>query len=113
MDCVFCRMVGHEAPADIIFEDADTIVIRDINPKAPTHLLAIPKKHFSGVHEVPRSEAGFFDNLFAAVAAVVEREKLAAYGYRLVVNTGREAGQSVFHIHVHILSGRPMLWPPG
>jgi len=113
MDCLFCRMVGREAPADVVYEDRDTLVIRDINPQAPTHLLAIPKKHYSTVHEVPPSEAGFFDDLFGAVSAVVKQEKIIDYGYRLVVNSGRRTGQSVFHIHVHILSGRPMHWPPG
>ncbi len=113
MDCLFCRVVNREAPASVVYEDQNTVVIRDINPQAPTHLLAIPKKHFSAIHEVPASEAGFFDNLFRAVSAVLEREKLTEYGYRLVVNSGRRSGQSVFHIHVHILSGRPMHWPPG
>jgi len=113
MDCLFCRMVRREAPAELVYEDPDTLVIRDINPQAPTHLLAIPKIHFSGVHEVPPSETGFFDRLFRAVSAVLEQEHLIDYGYRLVVNSGRRAGQSVFHIHVHILSGRPMHWPPG
>jgi histidine triad (HIT) family protein len=113
MDCLFCGMVKREVPAGLVYEDGDTIVIRDTNPQAPTHLLAIPKKHYGAVHEVPLSEAGFFDRLFRAVAAVVEKEKLIDYGYRLVVNSGRRSGQSVFHIHVHILSGRPMGWPPG
>jgi histidine triad (HIT) family protein len=113
MDCLFCRAVRCEASAEVVYEDQDTVVIRDINPQAPTHLLAIPKKHYSAVHEVPPSEAGFFDDLFRAVAAVVKQEKLIDYGYRLVVNSGRRSGQSVFHIHVHILSGRPMHWPPG
>jgi histidine triad (HIT) family protein len=113
MDCLFCGMVKREVPADVVYEDQDAIVIRDINPQAPAHLLAIPKKHYSAVHEVPPSESGFFDNLFRAVSAVLEKERLVDYGYRLVVNSGRKSGQSVFHIHVHILSGRPMRWPPG
>jgi len=106
-------MVRREIPARVVHEDADTLVIRDIHPQAPTHLLAIPKQHFSAVHEVPPSEAGFFDRLFAAVTAVLEREGLIDYGYRLVINSGSRSGQSVFHLHVHILSGRPMSWPPG
>ena len=113
MDCLFCRMVKREVPASVVYEDKDTVVIRDINPQAPTHLLAIPKKHYGAVHVVPPSEAGFFDDLYRSVAAVVKQEKLIDYGYRLVVNSGRRSGQSVFHIHVHILSGRPMHWPPG
>jgi histidine triad (HIT) family protein len=106
-------MVRREIPARVVHEDADTLVIRDIHPQAPTHLLAIPKQHFSAVHEVTPSEAGFFDRLFAAVTAVLEREGLIDYGYRLVINSGSRSGQSVFHLHVHILSGRPMSWPPG
>ena len=113
MDCLFCGMVRGEVPARIVYEDPEAIVIRDINPQAPTHLLVIPRKHYASVHEVPPSEAGFFDGLFRAVAAAVARENLDSYGYRLVVNSGRRAGQSVFHIHVHILSGRPLHWPPG
>ena len=113
MDCLFCRVVRREVPAEIIYEDRDTVVIRDINPQAPSHLLAIPKKHYGAIHQVPPSEPGFFDSLFHAVTAVVDKEGLIDYGYRLVVNSGRRSGQSVFHIHVHILSGRPMHWPPG
>ena len=113
MNCLFCGVVRREVPAEVVYEDSDTIVIRDIHPQAPVHLLAIPKAHYGAIHEVPPAEAGFFDRLFRAVAAVVEKERLAAYGYRLVVNSGRTSGQSVFHIHVHILSGRPMHWPPG
>jgi len=113
MDCLFCGMVRRDVPAKVVYEDEAALVIRDINPQAPTHLLAIPKKHYGAIHEVPPSEAGYFDKLCRAVSAVLEQEKLTDYGYRLVVNSGRRSGQSVFHIHVHILSGRPMHWPPG
>jgi histidine triad (HIT) family protein len=113
MDCLFCRMVKRELPATVVFEDPDTFVIRDINPQAPSHLLAIPKKHFSGIHEVPPSDGDFFEKLFRAVSAVLLQERLIDEGYRLVINYGEKSGQSVFHIHVHILSGRRMHWPPG
>ena len=112
-ECPFCRMVRREIPAQVVYEDEDTLVIRDINPQAPSHLLAIPKKHYAGIHEVPPSESAFFDKLFRAVTAVLAQEKLIDDSYRLVVNSGAKSGQSVFHIHVHILSGRRMHWPPG
>jgi histidine triad (HIT) family protein len=113
MDCLFCRIARREAPASIVYEDHDTVVIRDINPQAPVHLLAIPKKHYSDLHEVPPSETDFFVKLCEAVSAVLRQEDLIDYGYRLVINSGRRAGQSIFHVHVHILSGRTMHWPPG
>jgi histidine triad (HIT) family protein len=113
MDCLFCRIARREAPAQIVYEDEDAVVIRDINPQAPTHLLAIPKKHYSDIHEVPPSEADFLVKLCRAVTAVLRQEDLIGYGYRLVINSGRRAGQSIFHVHVHILSGRIMRWPPG
>jgi histidine triad (HIT) family protein len=113
MNCLFCRIARREAPAQVVYENEDAVVIRDINPQAPTHLLAIPKKHYSDIHEVPPSEGDFFGKLCAAVTAVLRQEGLTDYGYRLVINSGRRAGQSIFHLHVHILSGRAMHWPPG
>jgi histidine triad (HIT) family protein len=112
-DCIFCKIIKKEIPAPRVYEDENTIVIRDINPQAPAHLLALPRKHYSGVHEVGAAERKLFGQLFQTIGKVVIQEKLAEAGYRLVVNFGEKAGQSVPHIHVHILSGRPMKWPPG
>lgn len=110
-DCLFCKIIARQIPAGRVYEDDHAVAIRDINPQAPVHLLVMPRKHYAGVHEVPASDNGLFAKLFSAVAAVVTQEKLT--DYRLVVNFGEQAGQSVPHIHVHVLSGRPMRWPPG
>jgi len=112
-NCLFCKIINKEIPASGVYEDNDVLVICDINPQAPHHFLAIPKRHYAGVHEVPESDGTLFSNLFAAIGRLVEQENLAEKGYRLVLNFGETAGQSVPHIHVHILSGRAMQWPPG
>ena len=113
MDCLFCKIINKEIPAPRLYEDDHTIVIKDINPQAPVHLLALPRRHYAGVHEVGSADGRIFEQLFKAVRTVVEQEKLADKGYRLVINFGEKAGQSVPHIHVHVLSGRSMQWPPG
>jgi histidine triad (HIT) family protein len=112
-NCLFCKIINKEIPAPRVYEDENAIVIRDINPQAPVHLLALPRRHYSGVHEVNAADNNLFGQLFQAVTRVVEQEKLAGQGYRLVVNFGEKAGQTVPHIHVHILSGRLLQWPPG
>lgn len=112
-DCLFCKMIKKEIPAARIFEDDHAIVIKDINPQAPVHLLAIPREHFAGVHQVPDGQSRLFGCLFTAIKRVIEQEKLDEKGYRLVINSGETAGQAVPHIHVHVLSGRPLHWPPG
>jgi histidine triad (HIT) family protein len=112
-NCLFCQIIRRERPAHIVYEDENTVVIKDINPQAPHHLLAIPKAHHSGVHEVPPEEASFFEGLFRSISAALTQEKIADKGYRLVINSGAISGQSIPHIHVHILSGRAMRWPPG
>jgi histidine triad (HIT) family protein len=109
-DCLFCKIVADEIPAEIVHEDESVLAFPDIAPKAPTHLLLIPKKHFATVAELggdPAASAG----LLAGLAAVVG--KLGLESYRTVFNTGAAAGQSVFHVHAHVLAGRPLTWPPG
>jgi len=113
MDCLFCKIVKKEIPAPRVYEDEHAIVVKDISPQAPLHFLALPRKHYAGVHEVGAADNKLFEQLFNAINAVVAKEKLAEAGYRLVINFGEKAGQSVPHIHVHILSGRSMHWPPG
>jgi histidine triad (HIT) family protein len=110
-DCLFCRIISKEIPANRVYEDDHAIVINDINPQAPVHLLAIPKEHYAGVHLV--GQASLFGRLYAAIKTVIEDKKLDEKGYRLVINFGEKAGQSVPHIHMHVLSGRPLHWPPG
>ena len=111
--CLFCKIIKKEIPAPRVYEDDYAIVVKDISPQAPLHFLALPRKHYAGVHEVTQTDKKLFEQLFAAINAVVAKEKLAEAGYRLVINFGEKAGQSVPHIHVHILSGRSMHWPPG
>ncbi len=113
VDCIFCKIIDKQITAPAVYENGTVMVIRDINPQAPVHLLAMPKKHYAGIHEVPSAEVALFSDLFAAIGKAAELENLTGYGYRLVVNFGEKMGQSVPHIHVHILSGRPMHWPPG
>jgi histidine triad (HIT) family protein len=113
-DCLFCRIIENKIPAQRIYEDDFSIVIKDINPQAPIHFLAIPKKHYSGIHQVPISEQELIPQLFNAVSKVIESNDLTSRGgYRLVLNFGENSGQAVHHIHIHILSGRKMDWPPG
>jgi histidine triad (HIT) family protein len=109
-DCLFCKIVAKEIPADVVGETATTLAFRDISPKAPTHVLVIPKTHFRDISELSR-DSDAAANLLAAAASVAENEGLEHF--RLVFNTGSEAGQSVFHVHAHVLGGRAMSWPPG
>ena len=112
-NCLFCKMASGEIPVQPVYEDDRVFVIRDINPQAPAHLLAIPREHYGAIHEVPPEKQSLFQSLFGAIVKVVAAEKLDAAGYRLVINSGESAGQSVGHIHVHVLGGRTLHWPPG
>jgi histidine triad (HIT) family protein len=112
-NCIFCKIIRKEIPSQVVFENDAVLIIRDTDPQAPTHLLALPKKHYAGVHQVPESEKRFFQSLFSAIGEVVKEEGLDEKSYRLVINFGEKAGQSVHHIHVHILRGRTFGWPPG
>ena len=111
-DCLFCRIVAREIPAEIIHETPTTLAFRDIEPQAPTHVLVIPKEHQPDVVALGVSSPQAMVELFEAVGAVATREGLEA-GYRSVFNTGALAHQMVFHAHVHVLGGRSMKWPPG
>ncbi len=111
-DCLFCRIVAGEIPADVVHETETTLAFRDINPQAPTHILVIPRTHQPNVATLAGNEPDVLVDLVAAVADIAEQEGLGK-GYRLVFNTGRQAYQSVFHVHAHLLGGRDMGWPPG
>jgi len=111
-DCLFCRIVGGEIPSDRVYEDEQVIGFRDIHPQAPTHVLVVPRRHVPDVDSLDDDDAGLLSAMFAAVRRVAEREGLAK-GYRVVTNVGAESGQSVFHLHLHLLGGRRMGWPPG
>jgi histidine triad (HIT) family protein len=111
--CLFCKIIAGKIPCAKVYENEHVFAFKDINPQAPVHLLVLPKVHYAHVHEVPAAQESVLQKLMAAVSALVRQEGLDTKGYRLVINSGRESGQSVDHIHVHILSGRTMHWPPG
>src|SRR4051812_45281925 len=106
-------MVTGEIPADVVLETDRTLAFRDVNPQAPTHVLVIPKDHYPTAAALAAADHGLADDVLKAAHAVAEREGVADSGYRLVFNTGPEAGQSVFHVHGHLLGGRGLTWPPG
>jgi histidine triad (HIT) family protein len=112
-DCLFCKIVAGEIPADLVAESGRTIAFRDINPKAPTHVLVIPKEHHADLATMAAADADLLAEVAAQAHQVAEAEGIASGGYRVVFNTGIEAGQTVFHVHAHVLGGRRMTWPPG
>jgi histidine triad (HIT) family protein len=112
-DCLFCRIIANEIPADFIEHDTQSIVIRDINPQAPTHLLVIPREHIESLDDASQKDEALLGHLLRVAARVANAAGLAEDGYRTVINTGAGAGQSVFHLHLHVLGGRPLNWPPG
>jgi histidine triad (HIT) family protein len=111
--CLFCRIVAGEIPADLVHQDDRSVVIRDLNPQAPTHLLVIPREHIDSLDDASQKDEGLLGHLLRVAAKVANAEGLAETGYRTVINNGAGAGQSVFHLHVHVLGGRTMNWPPG
>jgi histidine triad (HIT) family protein len=111
--CLFCRVVAEEIPADVVHRDGQCVVIRDINPQAPTHLLVIPHEHIESLDEASRKDEALLGHLLRIAARVANAAGLAEGGYRTVINNGAGAGQSVFHLHVHLLGGRTLNWPPG
>ncbi len=111
-DCLFCKIVSGDVPSDKVLETETAFAFRDINPGAPTHVLVIPKRHVASAHELTDSDAAELSDLFDAMKRAAEQEGVAD-GYRIVTNVGGKAGQSVFHLHFHVLGGRPLTWPPG
>lgn len=112
-DCIFCKIVAGEIPADKVYEDDRVIGFRDLNPQAPTHVLLIPRKHIASLNELQAEDEALLGHLFSAAAKVAEQEGFAESGYRTVINCNDDGGQTVFHIHLHLLGGRRMTWPPG
>lgn len=110
--CLFCRIVAGEVPSTRVHEDEEILAFRDIDPKAPTHVLVIPRRHVASVAELEPGDAGLAGRLLV-VAAEVAREEGLERGWRVVSNVGEEGGQSVPHLHLHVLGGRPLTWPPG
>jgi histidine triad (HIT) family protein len=113
-DCIFCRIVRGEIPADVVARTADAVAFRDLNPQAPAHVLVVPTRHLAAARDAEGDEGAMLLGRTLQLATRVAHDLgLDANGYRLVANTGAGAGQSVFHLHVHLLGGRPMGWPPG
>jgi len=112
-DCLFCKIAAGEIPADIVDQDSEFVAFRDINPQAPTHILIIPNEHIDSIASVQNNQAELIGKMFSKAREIAERENLVEGGYRLVVNHGPGAGQSVFHVHLHLLGGRALTWPPG
>ncbi len=113
MDCIFCKIASKEIPSKIVFENERIIAFEDINPKAPTHILIIPKKHIPYIAEIKKEDIPLVGELIYVARKIAEEKELDKDGYRLVFNNGKNAGQEVFHIHLHLLGGRKFGWPPG
>lgn len=112
-DCLFCKMACGEITPDIVYQDDDVLAFRDINPQAPTHVLVIPRRHISTTNDISTDDVELVGRLSLAAAKIAEQLGIAASGYRTVMNCNAGAGQTVFHIHLHVLGGRAMQWPPG
>lgn len=112
-DCIFCKIAKKEMPSSIVYEDDDLIAFNDINPQAPIHVVVIPKKHIERISDLNLEDAGLTARAILAANKIAEKMRVADSGYRLVINCNKDAGQAVFHIHIHLLGGRRMNWPPG
>jgi len=112
-ECIFCRIIDRKIPAKIVFEDDRAVAIEDLHPQAPTHLLVIPRQHLPSLKEATADDELLLGHLHLVAAELARGRGLEANGYRTVINSGVGAGQSVFHLHVHVLGGRPFHWPPG
>lgn len=112
-DCLFCKIVSGEIPAEIVYESERVIGFRDINPQAPTHVLLIPRRHIATINDLEETHKDDIGDLFLAAKVVARAEGIEEDGYRVTMNCNEGAGQSVFHVHLHLLGGRPMKWPPG
>ena len=112
-ECLFCRMVKKEIPASVVDEDDHLLVVNDINPQAPLHVLVIPKRHIATLNDLTEQDDALVGEMSRRAAAIAKDKGYAERGFRTVFNTNKEAGQTVFHIHLHVLAGRGLSWPPG
>ncbi len=112
-DCLFCRIVAGQVPAKLIHDDAHCVGFLDINPQAPTHALFVPKRHVPTINDATMEDRELLGHLLVSAAKYAREQGFADAGYRLALNTNRDGGQTVFHIHLHLLGGRPLTWPPG
>jgi len=112
-NCIFCKIIDKKIPARIVHEDEYALAFEDVNPQAPTHTLIVPKKHIHDIHSISIADREAIGHLFFVAKNIAARKGLEKNGYRMVINNGRDAGQTVFHIHLHLLAGRVFSWPPG
>ena len=112
-DCIFCKIAAGEIPAAKLYDDGEVLAFRDINPEAPVHLLVIPRRHIATLNDLTEADAALIGRLYLAAKRVAAEAGVAESGYRTVINCNRDAGQIVFHVHLHLLAGREMGWPPG
>ena len=112
-DCLFCKIIAGEISSDKVFEDENVFAFRDITPVAPSHILIIPKKHIAMINELDDHDAETMGQLFISAKKIAKQEGFSESGYRTVMNCGEAAGQTVFHVHMHVLAGRELKWPPG
>lgn len=112
-DCIFCKIGSKEIQSMQVYEEDELIAFRDINPQAPVHVLIIPKKHITSMNDFEAGDMALISKMFAAAKHIAKQEKIAGSGYRVVMNTGAHGGQSVAHVHLHLLGGRELGWPPG
>jgi histidine triad (HIT) family protein len=112
-DCLFCKIINRDIPGSIVYEDDQVLAFNDINPQAPTHILIVPKRHIASLSDLTEDDDQIVGQLVRRAAVLAQQRGIAAGGFRTVFNTNRDAGQTVFHIHLHLLGGRGMHWPPG
>jgi histidine triad (HIT) family protein len=112
-DCLFCKIATHQIPSKVVYEDDRLLAIEDVNPQAPMHVLLMPKAHIATLNDLSSSQDGLIGEMIRRAAWIARQRGVAERGYRAVFNCNREAGQSVFHIHLHVLGGRALAWPPG
>jgi len=111
-NCLFCKIISGDIPSQKVYEDENCLAFRDVSPKAPVHILLVPKIHVANIHSIPDENDNIAKNLFSAISKIVKEQNLAQDGYRLVTNCGENGGQTVFHLHIHILGGTKMGWNP-
>lgn len=112
-NCLFCKIIAGQIPGAIVHQDDELVALKDINPQAPLHVLIVPRKHIATLNDLSPEDDALVGSMFRRAAALAREHGYDERGYRTVFNTNREAGQSVFHIHLHLLGGRPLAWPPG
>lgn len=112
-DCLFCKIIAREIPASIVYEDDRVLAFNDINPQGPTHVLVVPKRHIASLNDLGAGDDLIVGEMVRRAAAIAIERGISAGGYRTVFNTNRDAGQTVFHIHLHLIGGRSLAWPPG